>query len=187
MLAPRCHPLLGIPAGLSSRCGGTVKAEVSLPPSPAHSAPLLSPSFSLVYTWILPHHHLLMFWREELSTRSLSSHVDSQSRGAALSASYFSASCIKIQPGPSDPTKQPASYSNVPDFRKAGRSRGVISAPFVASLAAAEKDPLLLSWLLRCGAATFCLNVSLFSEAQQQRSISWRHATFCITDGFVSS
>lgn len=62
----------------------------------------------------------------------------------------------------------------------------------VASLAAAGKGTLLLSWLPRRGRATFCLNVSLFSEVKQQWRVSHglvlrQTPTPCITDGFVLS
>lgn len=67
----------GIPPGLSS-LEELSKQRSGFHPRqlPVLPAPLLSPGFSLLYTWILPHHHLLRFWRKELNTRSFGSHVD---------------------------------------------------------------------------------------------------------------
>lgn len=82
LLALRCHPLLGKSHLVSAfwtrvfpRCRGTVKAERSAF-IPRQLRALPTPFSLLVYTWILPRHHLLRFRRKELNTRSFGSRVD---------------------------------------------------------------------------------------------------------------
>lgn len=155
LLAPQCHPLLGNPtwSQLSGHvfflCGGTVKAERSaFHPRQLRALPV---PFSFTRGYCL----VTIFWgsgeKNSIHDRSVLCAVGKLLLSLVhknLAWAFRSSLTFQIS-------------------EKLGGHVGVISAPSVASLAAAEKGTLLLSWLPRCGRATFCLNVSLFSEAKQ--------------------